>query len=70
MPNEIIFYTLKQTSSNSGITYYRNFKDNTWSEQLDEKCLLTDKWLVVQIQRRLNGQSEIVTLSLKEKING
>ena len=72
MPNEIILYGLKQTSSRSGITYYRNFREYTWTERVDTNCLLTEKWLVKEIQHQLTGDSEIVTFSLKEKkvVNG
>lgn len=69
MPNEIILYGLKQTSSSSGITYYRNFRDYTWTERINENCLLSEKWLVEEIQDHLNGYSEIVTFFLKEKEN-
>jgi len=67
MPDEIIFYGLKQTSSRSGTTYYRNFRDYTWTERVNENCLLSEKWLVEEIQDQLNGYSEIVTFSLKKK---
>lgn len=67
MPNEIILYGLKQTGSRSGITYYRNFRDYTWVEKVNEKCLLTEEWLVKEIQHQLTGHSEIITFSLKEK---
>lgn len=65
MADEIILYGIKQTKS--GITYYRNFRDYTWTEKISEKCLLTEKWLVEEIRDHLNGYSEIVTFSLKEK---
>ena len=67
MPDEIILYGIKQTSSTSGKTYYRNFRDYTWTDEINEKCLLAEKWLVEEIRDNLNGYSEIVTFSLKEK---
>lgn len=72
MPDEIIFYGLKQVSSRSGITYYRNFRDCSWVERINENCLLIEEWLVKEIQKQLNGHSEIITFSLKEKkvVNG
>ncbi len=69
MLDEIILYGIKQTSSNSGKTYYRNFRDYTWADEINEKCLLAEKWLVEEIQDHLTGHSEIVTFSLKEKEN-
>jgi len=67
MPDEIVLYGIKQTSSKSGKTYYRNFRDYTWTDEINEKCLLAEKWLVEEIRDNLNGYSEIVTFSLKEK---
>ena len=67
MPDEIVLYGIKQTSSKSGKTYYRNFRDYTWTDEINEKCLLAEKWLVEEICDSLNGYSEIVTFSLKEK---
>lgn len=67
MPDEIILYGIKQTSSKSGKTYYRNFRDYNWTDEINEKCLLAEKWLVEEIRDHLNGYSEIVTFSLKEK---
>lgn len=67
MPNEIVLYGIKQTSSKSGKTYYRNFRDYIWMDEINEKCLLAEKWLVEEIRDNLNGYSEIVTFSLKEK---
>lgn len=67
MTGEIILYGLKQTSSRSGITYYRNFRDYTWVERVNENCLLTEEWLVKEIRNQLTGYSEIITFSLKEK---
>ena len=67
MLDEIILYGIKQTSSKSGKTYYRNFRDYSWVDEINEKCSLTEKWLVEEIKDHLNGYSEIVTFSLKEK---
>lgn len=67
MPDEIILYGIKQTSSISGKTYYRNFRDYNWIDEINEKCLLAEKWLVEEIRDHLNGYSEIITFSLKEK---
>lgn len=67
MPDGIILYGLKQVSSKSGITYYRNFRDHTWTEKVNENCLLSEKWLIEEIQNQLTGYSEIVTFSLKER---
>lgn len=67
MPDGIILYGLKQTSSRSGITYYRNFRDYSWVKRINENCLLTEEWLVKEIQKQLNGHSEIITFSLKER---
>ena len=67
MPDEIVLYGIKQTSSKSGKIYYRNFRDYTWTDEINEKCLLAEKWLVEEIRDNLNGYSEIVTFSLKEK---
>lgn len=67
MPDEIVLYGIKQTSSKSGKTYYRNFRDYTWTDEINEKCLLAEKWLVEEIRDNLNGYSEIITFSLKEK---
>lgn len=67
MPNEIILYGIKQISLTSGKTYYRNFRDYTWTDEINEKCLLAEKWLVEEIRDNLNGYSEIITFSLKEK---
>ena len=38
MLDEIILYGIKQTSSKSGKTYYRNFRDYSWVDEMNEKC--------------------------------
>ncbi len=66
MLDEIILYGLKQISSTSGITYYRNFRDYTWIDKVDERCLLTKQSLVEEIQGQFTDYTEIVMFFLKE----
>ena len=47
--NDLYLYALKQKSKNTGKTYYRNLKNNDWVETVNENCLVSDKYILIDI---------------------
>lgn len=67
---KIILYGLKQKSKSSNKTYYRDFRNFNWVENINENCLLSEKWLVEEIgEENWKGNYELVTLELDELLD-